>query len=96
MIENMSYYQCSKCSEKHYIFGEGGVKQAAEKYNIPFLGEIPLHENVTMFSDAGSPVVVADGKSIQAEAYYHIVDQVVEFLQKQPSPEESQPPIEFE
>ena len=25
VIENMSYYDCPKCSKRHYVFGDGGA-----------------------------------------------------------------------
>ena len=42
IIENMSYYLCSHCGERSEIFSFGGGEKAAEKFEIPFLGRIPL------------------------------------------------------
>ena len=42
IIENMSYFVCTNCSERHEIFGHGGAKIEAEKLGLPFLGGIPL------------------------------------------------------
>src|SRR5688572_21848370 len=43
VIENMSYFVPPDMPEKRYnIFGEGGGRALAEKYNVPFLGEVPL------------------------------------------------------
>ncbi|MDX1595536.1 MAG: Mrp/NBP35 family ATP-binding protein, partial [Nitrosopumilaceae archaeon] len=55
VVENMSHFVCGKCDEKHYIFGEGGAKKISEKYNIPFLGEIPLNSGIMSGSDLGKP-----------------------------------------
>ncbi|MGQ0771718.1 MAG: Mrp/NBP35 family ATP-binding protein [Nitrososphaerota archaeon] len=68
VIENMSYFTCPKCSDKHYIFGEGGAKRISETYNIPFVGEIPLNSGIMEGSDKGKPVIITDPKSPSAEA----------------------------
>ena len=38
VIENMSYFKCPKCNEKHYIFGKDGAKRMSEKYKLAILG----------------------------------------------------------
>ena len=42
VIENMSYLQCPNCNKRIDIFGTGGGQKIAEKFQIPFIGEIPL------------------------------------------------------
>ena len=42
VIENMSFYQDALTGEKHRIFGEGGGKRIAQKFNLPLLGEVPI------------------------------------------------------
>ena len=42
VIENMSFYQDPLTGEKHRVFGEGGGREIAKKFNIPLLGEVPL------------------------------------------------------
>jgi len=42
VIENMSYYVCSKCGEPEYIFGRGGGGKLAESLNTEMLAQIPL------------------------------------------------------
>ena len=69
VVENMSSFVCPNCNDKHYIFGEGGAKKISEKYNIPFIGEIPLHPGIMEGSDKGKPVVITDPESPSAEAF---------------------------
>jgi ATP-binding protein involved in chromosome partitioning len=69
VIENMSYFRCPDCNKDHYLFGKGGAKKISEKYNIPFLGEIPLNPGIMEGSDTGKPVLVTDPKSAHAEAF---------------------------
>ncbi|GBF23775.1 iron-sulfur cluster carrier protein [archaeon MnTg01] len=69
VVENMSSFVCPNCNENHYIFGQGGAKKISEKYNIPFIGEIPLHPGIMEGSDKGKPVVITDPESPSAEAF---------------------------
>jgi ATP-binding protein involved in chromosome partitioning len=68
VIENMSYFKCPHCSERINIFGEGGGRKISEKFDIPFLGEIPLFPQIMEGSDKGKPVIISDPNSIQAIA----------------------------
>jgi ATP-binding protein involved in chromosome partitioning len=42
VVENMSYYSCSKCGNKDYIFGRGGGGKLAEELHTELLAQIPL------------------------------------------------------
>jgi ATP-binding protein involved in chromosome partitioning len=72
IIENMSYFVCSKCGERHEIFGHGGAKSEAEKLGIPFLGAVPLHMEIRVTSDRGQPMVVSSPESIHAQIYREV------------------------
>ena len=37
LVENMSYFICENCNEKHYIFNKDGVKKEAERFEFLFL-----------------------------------------------------------
>ena len=69
VVENMSHFECTKCSEKHYIFGKGGAQKISEKHNIPFLGEIPLNSGIMEGSDSGKPVMITQPDSLSAVAF---------------------------
>jgi len=69
VVENMSYFECSKCNEKHYIFGKGGGEKISEKHNMPFLGAIPLNSGIMEGSDLGKPVMITEPDSPSAEAF---------------------------
>lgn len=56
MVENMSYFvPDDNTSKKYYIFGEGGVKRAAQELNVNLLAEIPLEIALREGSDNGKP-----------------------------------------
>jgi ATP-binding protein involved in chromosome partitioning len=81
IIENMSYFVCPKCGERHDIFGHGGAHKEAEKLGVPFLGEVPLHMAIRETSDAGRPVVATDPDGPHAKVYREIAGRVRDALQ---------------
>ncbi len=76
VIENMSYYICPGCNDKEYLFGQGGGQELAKLLEVPFLGEVPMNPRVRQHADAGSPIVVAEPDSIQAEAFMEVARQL--------------------
>ena len=61
MIENMSVFLCPHCGESSHIFGEGGARAEAERMGLTYLGDIPLHPELRVRSDAGEPAALDDG-----------------------------------
>ncbi len=76
IVENMSYFTCTKCGERHEIFGHGGARNEAEKLGLPFLGEVPLDKDLRFRSDAGQPVVASAPDSLHAKLYCDIASAV--------------------
>jgi ATP-binding protein involved in chromosome partitioning len=76
IVENMSYFICSNCSERHEIFGAGGGEQLAARFNIKLLGQIPISISVREGGDIGIPIVVGAPESAQAAAFKQIADNV--------------------
>lgn len=80
VIENMSYYICENCGHRAEIFGHAGAEKTAEKYGIDFLGGIPLHYDIRLNADSGTPIVQSAPDSEYAEAYEIIARKVAEKL----------------
>ena len=74
IVENMSDYRCSHCGEREEIFGRGGARRVSEDMQLPFLGEIPLSTKIRVQSDRGSPVVLSDPGSSQAQAFVEVAE----------------------
>jgi Mrp family chromosome partitioning ATPase len=53
VLENMSGWTCSKCLKVTDILSKGGGKQLADKYNLPYLGELPFAPKVSYLFDEG-------------------------------------------
>lgn len=77
IIENMSYFIPPDMPEKRYnIFGEGGGRNLADEYSVPFLGEVPLGMEVREAGDKGTPVVISEPTSPQAIAFMKVAEEV--------------------
>jgi len=76
IVENMSYFMCSTCGERHEIFGHGGAREEAARIGAPFLGEIPLDKEVRLRSDSGEPVVATQPDSLHAAIFRDVARQV--------------------
>lgn len=57
VVENMAYFTPEELPEnKYYIFGKDGGKELAQRFEVPFLGEIPLVQGITEAGDKGAPI----------------------------------------
>ena len=76
IVENMSYFICPNCSERHEIFGSGGGQELANRYRTRLLGQIPLSTVVREAGDSGVPIVVGLPDSPQAAAFLGVAEGV--------------------
>lgn len=57
VIENMAYFTPEELPDnKYYLFGKDGGKELAQRFEVPFLGEIPLVQGITEAGDQGAPI----------------------------------------
>ena len=88
LVENMSYYCCPECGHCHIfgiyefcdIFHHGGTKAAAEKLQLPMLGDIPLNSELRKAGDAGVPAVLHSPDSAPAQALMKLASSVAEMV----------------
>ena len=78
IVENMSYFIAPDTGKRYDIFGHGGARKEAERLNVPFLGEVPLHMDIRAHSDNGTPVTVVEPDSEHAKIYRDIASKVWE------------------
>lgn len=57
LVENMSYFVCPNCSEKHYIFGKGTTQEIAKEYDVPFLGALPMPVGTDQYNEAFDEII---------------------------------------
>ena len=72
VVENMSHFICTKCSEKHEFFGIGGAKNMANEKSLPLLASIPF-----------SPVILSANQNgldiFDEETTVNYLDPYIEF-----------------
>ncbi|MBR2682914.1 MAG: Mrp/NBP35 family ATP-binding protein [Atopobiaceae bacterium] len=54
LIENMSYFVCPNCGEKHEIFGPSCAQETADHFGIDLLGRLPIDPAIAKICDAGT------------------------------------------
>ncbi|OMJ27336.1 Cytosolic Fe-S cluster assembly factor CFD1 [Smittium culicis] len=54
VVENMSGYVCTHCAECTNIFSSGGGSKLCDKYNVDFLGSIPIDPSLAVLLDSCS------------------------------------------
>ena len=83
VVETMSYYVCS-CGDRAELVGHGGGAAVAKRFDIPFLGEIPLVREMREAGDNGKPLVAANPEHPQSLAFRAIAQQVVDAVAARP------------
>jgi ATP-binding protein involved in chromosome partitioning len=68
VIENMSYFVCPSCDERHHIFGSGGGEALAQELGSELLGQVPIDVRLREGADAGKPLVVSDPDAPASQA----------------------------
>ena len=76
VVENMSYFECPNDGAKFFIFGNGGGEALAQRFDLPFLGAIPIAINIREGGDLGIPVVISQPEGPQAKAFQNVAAQI--------------------
>lgn len=53
IAENMSYFECPSCNEKHSIFGESHIDTLAEAFDIDTISKLPINPKLAAACDKG-------------------------------------------
>jgi ATP-binding protein involved in chromosome partitioning len=73
VVENMAYFTPEELPDNRYfIFGKDGGRNLAAKYDVPFLGQIPLVQSIRESGDSGLPAVLKEG--ITSEAFQALAE----------------------
>jgi len=88
LIENMSHFICPHCDERSEIFGHGGGRREAERLDVPFLGEVPLHVAFREAGDQGRPVSAVEPEGPNGQAIDRIAESVAAQLEPAGPPPE--------
>ena len=78
VIENMSYMESE--GNKIYPFGKDGGKELSKKLDVPFIGEIPLLEDITVSSEGSN--LFAFKESPEFQNILSIANEILKFQPK--------------
>ena len=84
-IENMSWFTPEELPDnKYYIFGKDGLKELAERMEIPLLGQIPLVQSIRESGDEGKPVSLEED-SLVGKAFVDLANNVAAKIEERNS-----------
>ncbi|HEV2388483.1 MAG TPA: Mrp/NBP35 family ATP-binding protein [Candidatus Acidoferrales bacterium] len=85
VVENMSYLNCPHCSKRVDIFGYGEGRRMAERFGVPFLGEIEIDPQIRVGGDTGKPVAAFGEQFPGARSLFAMARQVAARLAAVPA-----------
>lgn len=95
MVENMAYFTPEELPDnKYYIFGKEGLKEVAQAFDLPLLGEIPLVQSIREAGDAGRPAILQED-TLQANAFASLADNVFNAINERNSTIEETKKVEI-
>jgi ATP-binding protein involved in chromosome partitioning len=80
VVENMSYFICPGCGERHEIFKRGTGQQPEILATAPLLGRIPLAPAISQGINQAAPLVHEQPDSAQSQAFLEIGTQIEQKL----------------
>lgn len=72
IVENMSYFICPTCNERHEIFQRSERWRPSALDNVPIIGRIPLTPEISRGINRADPLMHARPDSPQAQAFMGI------------------------
>jgi len=81
IVENMSYFISPSDQQRHEIFGSGGGQREADRWKVPFLGQIPIEMAIREGGDRGVPLMIASPQSASGKAFLRTAEALREKLQ---------------
>ena len=76
VVENMSHFVCPNCNNVSKVCGAKNAGDFAHEVGVPFLGDIPLDNDIIQSCNKGVPFVSWYAKSVAAQRFLGIVDKV--------------------
>jgi ATP-binding protein involved in chromosome partitioning len=77
VVENMSYYECTKCGEKDHIFGRGGGAKLADELHAELLTQLPLGAPDNHPSEADYSPSVYKESTKAGQLYLEMADKII-------------------
>lgn len=54
IVENMAYFECPNCKEKHFIYGDSHMAETAKEFSIETTAQIPMNQKLAAACDKGA------------------------------------------
>ncbi|NBV83002.1 DUF971 domain-containing protein [bacterium] len=77
VVENMSYFNCDNCTERHYPFGRGALQSLVNEFGFKNTLEFPIHPDVSPAGDSGTPYVIEYPYSEVGKLFTQLSESVV-------------------
>ncbi|WP_166245923.1 Mrp/NBP35 family ATP-binding protein [Paenibacillus turpanensis] len=81
VVENMSYYQCSSCGNKDFVFGRGGGAKLAQELHTELLAQIPLGAPDNHPAEADYSPSVYKAESETGKLYLEMADRIIQKIE---------------
>lgn len=82
IVENMSGFICPDNGKEYDIFGKGGAKDLATRYNTQILGEIPIEIEIREGGDSGKPISFYKPNSVSSKRYEEAATKLWKMIEK--------------
>ena len=76
LIENMSYFICEKCGDKHEIFGKNKVQDFLNENSISLIGRIPINPSIAFGDDDKDSIVENSEENISNDVFDKIAKSI--------------------
>ncbi|MHC4940512.1 MAG: Mrp/NBP35 family ATP-binding protein [Planctomycetota bacterium] len=86
VVENMAGFTCPNCGTTTDIFLQGAGRKAADRFNVPLLGSLPLDPAVPPGGDQGEPITISAPDSATAKAFESLAKQAISRLDAMKGP----------
>ena len=80
LVENMSYFVCPNCGERHEIFQRSARWRPAALADVPLLGRIPLAPAISQGINRSDPLLHEHPDSPHAQAFLEIAGHLLDAL----------------
>lgn len=64
IVENMSYFECPSCHQKHMIYGQSKIEEIAKEYQIDCVIKLPIQEQFAQKNDEGTLETIYEEKLV--------------------------------
>jgi len=76
----MSGFVCPHCGGVIDLFKTGGGKKAALELGVPFLGRIPIEQEIVRACDDGRPFVLSPNGTAAVQSFVDIANKIAEVM----------------